>query len=403
MPTAPAVPPARARAYVLRKQGLAGEGLATVMDAVTATAGVYATAPTCYLSCAARVRGFRLADLDEELYAKRRVVRLRCMRGGMAYVEPLDLVPVLLACTGEPPERTLRRVAKHSGLTEQGVLALADRVEEVLAGRPPMTLREVREALGGAAPDGQALQMVVGLLGRSGRIVRAEVRGSWRSDSYAYARWADWLGNLPEPVDPPVARAELARRYLRAYGPATAGDLAWWTGWSTRDTAAALAALGEEAAGVSLDGAAAWVLASELDALLATDPEAGRGVRLLPVWDAYFMGYAASPAARARQVAAGDYGRVYDKAGNATSTVAVDGTAAGVWQLDADAGTVTVAPFGGALAGRWEEVQVQVERLAAAIGMGLRLERAPEPGPLAGGPRNAFLSPVTLGRAAGSG
>src|SRR5262245_47502314 len=142
-------------------------------------------------------------------------------------------------------------------------------------------------------------------------------------------------------MDPAAARAELTRRYLRACGPATTDDLKWWTGWTRRDTVAALAALGEEICPVSLDDAPAWVLASELDALRDGDPEAGRGVRLLPVWDTYFMGYAASPASRARQVAADDYGRIYDRSGNGTSTVTVDGVAAGVWQLDPDAGTVT--------------------------------------------------------------
>jgi Winged helix DNA-binding domain len=400
--TPPAVPVSRARAHVLAKQGLAGNGLGTVMDAIVATAGIYGTAPTCYLSAAARVRDFRLAALDQELYAKRSVVRLRCMRG-MAYIEPLDLLPALFACTGEAPDATLKRVAKYSGIAEPELLKLAERVLEAMAGRPPMTLREIREALSGELPGAsQALQMTVAMLGRTGRVVRAEVRGSWRSDNYTYARWSDWLDGPVEPLDPAAARVQVARRYLRAYGPATADDLKWWSGWTKRDTVAALAALGEEVSAVALEGAPAWVLAGELDALRDADPEAGRGVRLLPVWDAYFMGYAASPAGRARQVAAGDYGRVYDKSGNGTSTVIVDGMAAGVWQLDADAGTATIAPFGNTLADRWTEAEAQVTRLSAAIGADLRTERAPEPGALAGGPRNTFLSPISLGRPAGS-
>jgi hypothetical protein len=399
MSAAPSIPLARARAHVLVKQGLAGKDLDTVMDAVTATAGIYGTAPTCYLSCAARVCDFRLAALDQELYAKRSAVRLRCMRG-MAYIEPLELLPTLFACTGEAPDRTLKRVAKYSGLSQPAVLRLAGRIEEAMAGKPPMTVREIRQALGSELPAGnQALQMTVALLGRSGRIVRAVVRGSWRSDNYAYARWTDWLDGPVEPIDPAAARVQLARHYLRAYGPATAEDLKWWTGWTKRDTVAALAALGEEACPMVLDGAAAWLLAGELDALRHGDPEAGRGVRLLPVWDTYLMGYGASHAGRARQALADDYDRVWDKRGNATSTVTLDGVAAGVWQLDPDAGVAMIAPFGDPLARRWAEVEAQVARLAAATGTDLRSERAAGPGRLSGGPRNAFLSPITLGSA----
>jgi Winged helix DNA-binding domain len=392
------VPVAQARAHVLVKQGLAGDGLVGVADAVAATAGIYGTAPTCYLSCAARIGRFRLADLDKELYDRRSVVRLRCMRG-MSYVEPLDLLPALAACTGEAPDKTLKRVAKYGGLTEEQVLALAGRVEEAMAGRPPLTLREIRELLGDDVPGGKAaLQMTVALLGRTGRIVRSEVRGSWRSDNYAYARWQDWLGGPLQKLEPDAGRVEVARRYLRAVGPATTDDLKWWSGWTKREAAAAIAALGEELVAVSLDGGAAWVAAGELDRLTGTDPDEGRGVRLLPVWDAYFMAYATSPAGRERQVAKADYGRVYDKSGNGTSTVTVDGVAAGVWELDPDAGSATVAPFGKALAGRWDDLEAQVARLAEAIGVELRLHRAARPGNLADGPRNAYLAPISLGK-----
>ncbi|HEX6678722.1 MAG TPA: winged helix DNA-binding domain-containing protein [Actinomycetes bacterium] len=387
---------AQARAHVLVKQGLAGDGLGGVLDALAATAGIYGTAPTCYLSCAARIKGFRIAQLDEELYAKRSVVRLRCMRG-MSYIEPLDLLPALASCTGEAPDKTLERVAKWGELTEDEALALADRIESAMAGKPPLTLREIRELLGDVPGGKAALQMTVALLTRTGRIVRSEVRGSWRSDNYAYARWADWLGAPLERVGPEAGRVELARRYLRALGPAGGNDLQWWSGWTKRDTTAALAALGDELAPVSLDGADAWVAAGELERLTGTEPAEGRGVRLLPVWDPYFMSYATSPAGRARQVAAKDYPRIYDKSGNGTSTVAVDGVAAGVWELDPDAGTVTVAPFGRALASRWDEFEAQVARVSSATGVALDLRRAAAPGKLADGARNAYLSPISLG------
>jgi hypothetical protein len=395
---------ARARAHVLAKQGLAGSRLPTAADAVVATAGIYGTAPTCYLSVAARADNFRLADLDALLYDKRSAIRLRCMRG-MAYIQPVELVSVLYACTGEAPDKTLRRIGKYSGLGEVGVLALADRVLAVLKGRPPMTVREIREALGAEVPGAkEALQFTVALLGRTGRVVRATVRGSWRSDNYAYALWDDWVGAPVARIDPAAARIELARRYLRAFGPATAADLKWWTGWTKRDTDAALAALGDELTQVSLDGIDAVLLTAELADLveLADVADAGglaaaepvSSVRLLPVWDSYLMAYATGTAGRARQVAEADYARVYDKSGNATSTVIVDGMAAGVWELDSDAGRVTVAPFDDAL--RWADVAAEVAVIGAAIGADLRLDRAGPPGPLSAGPRNAFLSPISL-------
>jgi hypothetical protein len=332
-------------------------------------------------------------------------VRLRCMRDS-AYLQPRDALPVVLGATGGGGQAAFVRLVRASGLGDDQFAALADRVEALLAGRPPATVPELRELLGEHAPPRrEALQYVVALMARQARLVRAEVRGSWRSDTYAYARWSDWLGGPAQPLEPAAARAQLAERYLRAYGPATAADLRWWAGWTARDAAAAVAALGERVRRVTLatgaDGPAALVLAEDRPALAACEPDSGRGVRLLPVWDAWTMGYAD----RRRLVAEADYPRVYDRAGNATSVVLVDGVAQGVWELGVAEGaagttlTVRVAPFGGALAPRWAEVEQAAARIRAAVGAdGLRLERAGPPGALAEGARNAFLAPIRLGR-----
>lgn len=381
----------RARAFVLAKQGLgASGGPGDVLGVIEATAGVYGTAPTCYLACAARLEGFRVADLDRELYEHRSLVRLRCMRGS-AYVEPVDAVGSIMAATRE--EKAMARIVKAAGISEAEYERLAERVEDELRGGEPATVAELRTRLGDAP---KALNYVVALMGRTGRVARATVKGGWKSDVYAYALWKDWVGEpLPE-VDPGVAHADLARRYLAAYGPAAPGDLRWWAGWNARQVKGALTALGDEAARVEVDGVEMLVLAGELDALEATEPDAGRGTRLLPVWDSWFMGYRD----RSRQVAEADYGNVYDKAGNGTSTVIADGVAAGVWELeeaDESAVAVRVAPFGRAGKDWWAGVEESAARIAAMLGAGeVRVARAKRPAPLAEGARNAFLAPIRL-------
>jgi hypothetical protein len=92
---------------------------------------------------------------------------------------------------------------------------------------------------------------------------------------------------------------------------------------------------------------------------------------------------------------------VYDKAGNATSVVLVDGLVAGVWEHEGDGPgapfTVRVAPLQVAVSRWWDAVERAAEGLAAAVeASGLRFERASRPGPLAQGARNAFLAPIRL-------
>ncbi len=400
MPNAPALltlPLARARAFTLARQGLAGDGHASALDAVRAVGGVYGTAPTCYLSCVARVDGLRVADLDVELYERRTIVRHRAMRQSSYALAVADL-PVVVGATGVGVGQAEARILRQCGLDAAAYEALAERIAAVLRGQPPMSVQELRRALGDDAPaHREALPFAVGLMGRQCRVLRARVRGGWQSDVYAYAAWDDWLGAPLEPLDPALARAELARRYLRAFGPATVDDLRWWAGWPARDANATVGALGDDLARVDLEGAGeALALAEDLDALRDAEPAAVAGVRLLPLWDAYTMGYAA----RGRLVADADLPRVYDRSGNGTAVVLVDGVAAGVWELDAPAGgdvSVRVAPFvaGGVPVA---DTETAAGRIATAVGAPLAaVEWAPPPGALADGARNAFKAPIRLG------
>ncbi len=396
------VPLEIAAAFVLTKQGLAGERRAAVLDAVGRSAGVYGTAPTCHLSCVARLTGYRLGQLDDELYRRRRLLRIRAMRGSN-YVVPTAALPFVVAATGPSTAAANARIVRQCGVSDSERDVLADRITDVLAGRSPATVAEIRELLGGVVPGRrEALQRIVAMMAAQARLVRAQPRGGWRSDTYTYTPWTDWLGApLAEP-EPAQGRIELARWYLRAFGPATAADLRWWAGWNARDTAAALAALSAEVTEVSLNAqdapaAVAYLPSEQEPALRATEPDSARGVRLLPVWDAYLMGYTD----RARLVAEQDRPWVYDKAGNATSVVLVDGMVAGVWEHEGDGPgaplTIRWSPLRPRRAGWWSAIERSAAELATAVGASnLQLEHAPTPRPLAEGVRNAFLAPIRL-------
>lgn len=392
----------QARAWALRRQGLAGPGLPGVGEATEATCGVYSSSPTCYLTYAARVPGFRRADLDRELFAERTLARLRCFHG-MAYIVPTAWTGWVVAATGNP-SRT-RTALRYAGLSPEQYREQAERVESAMAGRAPLTVAEIRALLGrdGGTPT-EVLRNVVALMATECRIVRAVVRGSWTSDAYAYARWSEWFGKPLEEEDRTTARLRLARHYFGAFGAATAADLGWWAGWGTRDTRAVLTALGDELAEVRLTGddvpgAAAYAPAADAERMASCDPEAvAQGVALLPYWDAYTMGYHRE--GRGRIVAGEDRRRVYDKAGSGTSMLLADGVAAGVWEFAQDGETLTVrvAPFSRALGKKHRAgIEVAAWRLAAALGAtDLRIETAEPTGALDDGPRNSFMSPIRL-------
>jgi hypothetical protein len=154
----------------------------------------------------------------------------------------------------------------------------------------------------------------------------------------------DWLGDSA-PVDRDVALAELARRYLRGHGPASAADLAAWAGLPLRDARAGLEAIAGDLTtrGDLVDLAAR-----------AAPPDAIAG-RLLPAFDPYLLGWKdrgfAVPAAQAK--------RVHPGGGMLRAIATVDGRAVGTWTLPG--GRVDLELFGRVSAAARAELAAEAE------------------------------------------
>jgi len=94
-----------------------------------------------------------------------------------------------------------------------------------------------------------------------------------------FVRLDHWLGDwLPE-ADPLQAGQELARRYLRCYGPSRPRHFAEWSGIAPHQVDQVWSALQGELAEVDLEGRRSWLLAADLERLPDGLPQ---GVRLLP-------------------------------------------------------------------------------------------------------------------------
>ena len=142
---------------------------------------------------------------------------------------------------------------------------------------------------------------------------------------YAWAPMDRWVpGGLTEP---PLeeAQAELARRWLRTFGPGTQRDIQWWTGWTVRETKAAVSAI--QAIEVELDDGVGLALPDDLAETL--DP--GPWVALLPALDTTTMGWK-----ERGWYLDGHEKAIFDSSGNAGPTIWVGGRVVGGWAIRAD-------------------------------------------------------------------
>lgn len=224
----------------VRAQGLAGDASGSVADAVRAAAAVQAQAAgPARLQIRSRTQGLRAADVDAAV-AERAVVRTWLMRGTIHMVAADDLRP-FLSVLGPVNLAAGRRRREQLGLTEALCARAVDALQEVLAGGRALTRAEIVAELAdhGVVIDLKTQQPphLLAFAANSALICRGPdaVR-----DEPTYVLLDEWL-KPSDAASPDRARAlqRLAERYFTAYGPATAVDLAAWSGLPAADANAA--------------------------------------------------------------------------------------------------------------------------------------------------------------------
>jgi hypothetical protein len=219
-----------------------------------------------------------------------------------------------------------------------GVEAVAD----ALDGRS-LSRDDLHEELRGRLPEG-LLPWCPGCKShhaRRGLLVMASLSGRLCIDGRVgrqprFARTDQELEWAPPPAE--RARAQLVRRYLAAYGPSTADELAQWAGLARVHASALWATVADELA--EADGGA--VLATDVDAL--ADPPQARGVRLLGPGDPLLLGRD-----RARLVGDAGVRRRLWSAIPTTGLVLSDGEPVATWKARKRGKrlAITVDPFAG--------------------------------------------------------
>jgi hypothetical protein len=309
--------------------------------------GFHGTDPTSvYLAAWARVRDFRVADLERALYDDRSLVKVLVMRRTM-FVVPVELAGVMQsACSDAIAARERRRLhgmLAGAGITDDPVRWLAAVEEETLDALRRLgeaTASDLAREVAGLREQipygwGQQVQGRVGvstrllfLLSAEGRVIRGRPKGTLVSSLYRWVAMDRWLpGGLPL-MPKAEAQAELVRRYLGTYGPATLVDVSWWTGWTLGETRRALATAAAREVELG-DGRTAWALQDAAEGASgsgAAPDGAEPWVAFLPALDATTMGW------QERGWFLDPHRpRLFDRNGNAGPTIWLDGRVVGGW------------------------------------------------------------------------
>ncbi len=321
----------QARTHLLEMSHLPPGAPAQYLEDLAADlVGLHATGMTSpYVQAFARMTAIAKDDLDRALYVRRSLVRVRCMRGTV-FILPRDLAAVAVAATRAQVQPASGRFLLSLGTSEPEYERLAARIEQVLAvDDETLTAAQLRERLG----EGTGLSGVVNLMCDQGRLYRDRPTGTWRSRTVRYSLPGDLAPVLRPAMEARPARLALVLRYIERYGPVTVGDIAWWSGIPLREIRAYVAQLKPGLETISVAGSTepALMAVVQLEAAVGsggTEPgHTMSAVAFLPELDPYLMGR------RDRTLMIPEASRafVFDRSGNATSVILVDGIVRGIW------------------------------------------------------------------------
>ncbi|HEX4745824.1 MAG TPA: winged helix DNA-binding domain-containing protein [Gaiellaceae bacterium] len=320
-----------ARQLLLRRERLAP---VNVLEHLVGMQAQWPPAP--YVGIWTRTASFRPEMLERQL-ARGTVVKANLMRQTLHLVTRRDYA-------------LLRFAISESGHPDQwpDSIAVAPTVR-ARAEQGPVTMAEGLELL----------EREHGMTGMTAR--RAWRGGRMRAHVLHHHETALWRARPegrfvaiaePEPLDPTEARAEMLRRYLAAFGPASRRDMDAWSMMRQPAIKAALALLElrrfrDEHGRELLDVEGAPLL----------EPEAPAPVRFLPKWDNVLLAFADRT-----RVLPEPYRRVViGSNGDVAQTFLVDGFVAGTWSVEK--ARVAVEPFARLARSVRRELDDEAERL----------------------------------------
>ncbi|MCP9485991.1 MAG: winged helix DNA-binding domain-containing protein [Gaiellaceae bacterium MAG52_C11] len=299
-----------------------------LVELVREVGGVHAQVMSAAeLALSARLRGLTREHVSRALWKERSLVKTWTLRGTL-HLHPADELGLWLAARRAAvgdwyfanevrPKEAKQILAALSGALDGRCLTR----DELVAAVTPHVSGWAREHIG------SGWGTVLGPAALNGTLVHGPPQGT----RVTFVRPDQWLGVVQQEWQPQAALAEVLRRYLAAFGPATHREFAQWVAGSqfkAKDAEALLGSIAGELVEVDVEGREAWLLAGD-----AKRPASPEGIRLIPEYDAYVMGFRErrhlfSPEAVARTKAHGK-GRL--EGPGALSWLLVGGVVAGTW------------------------------------------------------------------------
>ena len=318
----------RATASTIRRrhasQRLSGEPLGSVAEAVRWSGAVQGQEfAEVKWSLSQRIAGAPTDAQVQRAHDEGEVLRTHVMRPTWHLVAAEDL-RWLLRLTAPRVHQANKYWYTQSGLDAKTLSRAHDVIAGELAKAQARTRKELVAALAAAGIEGDSLRLgyIFGHAELEQLICSGPRKGAW----HTYMLFDERVPAAGGPSGE-AALAELAQRYFRSHGPATARDFSWWSGLTLTQARAAIELCDPALDREDDDEGTPWYAVGDAEA----SPR-GRCL-LLPTYDELIVAY---------QDLRVDLVAEPPREGLLTRTISIDGRTVGGWKRTLSKGAVTV-------------------------------------------------------------
>ena len=301
------------------------------VSAVRRTAGLQAQVlSAAELALWTRVEGLSMHEITSALWQDHTLVKTWAMRTTLHLLAARDLPLYAAALTFRDFRNWPAHFASY-GLSPAQHHAVLSAVPQVL-GSDPMTREDLASALEQRTGIAHLRDIILssswGTLLKQSALRGELCFGPKQGQHVTFVNPRAWMDPWPS-IEPEQAIRELIRRYLRAYGPATAEEFArWcWDGGGKNEARQLFASMQGELEEVEVEGWRAVALRATLEPMCRL--ESAETIHLLPPFDAYTLG---TPRDREQLVESAYKRLVFRPQAWVSAVILVNGSIQGVWQ-----------------------------------------------------------------------
>ncbi|MBN1215563.1 MAG: winged helix DNA-binding domain-containing protein [Candidatus Lokiarchaeota archaeon] len=315
---------------ILEKQNLLNKKSNNILEIVNNLCGLHATGTLePYLQLFVRMNQFYKKDLDRELYKIKTLGRVRGMRKTL-FILTIEQIPIVYNATKYLWQKNLDKYLENLQLSKEEYKKIKIKILQ-LVNNKEITTNDIKISLNAQIPISQ----IINLMCDEYILIRGPPIKSWRDRRLYYANFNNHFPNLDLNIyNEQDSLNHLIVKYIDSYGPVSLDDIAWWSGIGKNKIIPVISSLYNKIERIKISHLTYEYFISIKDEIKLKEFNNNKNrnqiINFLPLLDPYMMGYKI----RERYISSKDYNYVYDRAGNATSTILLNGNVIGVWEFN---------------------------------------------------------------------